>query len=547
MEQQESISEEFLRRLTNAGITTFATQIYRNNNILKMLDDGEIHLAFIPSDAAFQHFLTVGPSKSLEELYTSQLGKNIIANHFSKFYGDNSVVQAINNTQLPLDLNTVKTFYRPTAKINVGPVNGFIISTVIVTPNQLAQWKTIRSEGFKSAFGGGQVGNTGMEVLITRGQVKGKDLIALCGTNFEAADFCNRQDANGKTIFHRLLREEFNLNLNAIENAKGEYLDRYSGGYTYLQRPGGNVTIAGKTFFRYSPNLHVKVFATQSYVYGITSDSRIEAFSRLFTPAGLAIPIEIRGLPPQFKVKKIQVIGITIIMIDYEGNAYATGNINHGWQQDGPHQIFLPHNSPTSKIIDLSRNAILRVYPETGIKSVSKVIEHQMEVPSDVIQIGNSMRLRKGIESCILAYYNGSLGWVNLDLASFPGGSFTCDLKKILFELAVSRISIISDSGKLWIADDLRLWGPQDIRIYPTSWKAIDDFRISRVIDHAAYQLNENDGWIILILDNHGQIATIKKQNDQYIVDLNMKVPGLLALPEWSGSGLGDGEIWRVM
>ncbi len=60
------------------------------------------------------------------------------------------------------------------------------------------------------------------------GNLRGKDLIALCNSEATINKTCNSMDSFGRNIFHRLLREEFGEIFPPFEDAKDRYIRRHT-------------------------------------------------------------------------------------------------------------------------------------------------------------------------------------------------------------------------------------------------------------------------------------------------------------------------------
>lgn len=60
------------------------------------------------------------------------------------------------------------------------------------------------------------------------GNLRGKDLIALCNSEATINKTCNSMDSFGRNIFHRLLKEEFGEIFSPFEDAKDRYIRRHT-------------------------------------------------------------------------------------------------------------------------------------------------------------------------------------------------------------------------------------------------------------------------------------------------------------------------------
>jgi hypothetical protein len=82
--------------------------------------------------------------------------------------------------------------------------------------------------------------------LITKQEIKGKDLISLCLTNPKLNAKCNKPNSVGQTIFARLLREDFDIRVQKGQDARQLYLrnvDRIRTYYKMKVKPVGGIGV----------------------------------------------------------------------------------------------------------------------------------------------------------------------------------------------------------------------------------------------------------------------------------------------------------------
>lgn len=475
-----------LKGLETAGLRLFATAIYGNVELMNILNHNDIQLIMGPSDTAITEFLNQ-TGHSIGDLSSMQIGRNIIANHFSLNYSNTeSTYFSISEQQIDISKAAI-TSYRTSSKIYIGTTIVAIIGVIITTPEQRLKWAAPRTAGLKSAFGGGQVGNESLRILIAKGGIKGRDLIALCNTNFEVNDFCDSRDLNGNTMFHRAMMAEFNVELFQDEDARELYIHYHNAAYTYFIHSAGDTQLGPVKAFRVSENLHIDSQQNENYYYCITLNGELEIFE--------IYPVENPQIRVEHMVRQIDIDEVTGIPVGMTFTRFFSGMhllgrngvLYHKATMLGGHQ-FYPIISPPEKVVSENGEVYLLYNSDTRTKRPfsgnSRLNIHFPIIPDDTVGLSvQKFLLRKGdVPRQYSVIEDFSLdNPFTIDLATiFPGGPFLCNLNKVQYvhtEMAI--VSIVNDLGELWIC-----W---DLRNHPETWIKLNSPRIGKIIEYSMW------------------------------------------------------------
>jgi hypothetical protein len=216
----ESRFERLQDFLSNNGADIFAKSLYNNPALRRAGLDPKLTMIIAPTDERFQ-WLSNETQKPLGELLNSEAGRNLLANHISilptqKFYPMFTAINGVIYGSGPQDLAALNV--RATTIIDGVVV--LVASSVIGRPQQLTKSKRREEPG---VFAG--MTRDAFQALVNTGNLRGKDLIALCNTNpYVDNNFCNSRDASGRTIFHYLVKREFNIDIPVTEDARSRYV-----------------------------------------------------------------------------------------------------------------------------------------------------------------------------------------------------------------------------------------------------------------------------------------------------------------------------------
>lgn len=244
MQQDRAVA--VIDALEREGATLFAKILGVSRRPRELLDQGRIKLIFALSNEGVESLLKAS-GKTGSQFLASADGRRIIENHFlTDFSTTVVVIPSITGKLIPVDRASMNTF-KPVKAFSVLDVKIVIINNPIFEAGEFAkaQWK--REPGII-----GQLGVNPYVQMIEIGGIKGKDLISLCLSSSAANEYCDEVDNKGETIFHRLLRRDFNYTIKSGEKAREIYEQLVSGHRFYVRRPtsfvgglGPNVALNG--------------------------------------------------------------------------------------------------------------------------------------------------------------------------------------------------------------------------------------------------------------------------------------------------------------
>ena len=187
--------------LASNGAVNFSKILYNVPRLFSALNDPGLSMIFAPNDAALQR-LSDKTGKSLADLQRDAYGIDILANHLSVFPTKRSwpMFTSINNRSYGSSETDIKAL-GVTATALIDKTAVLVISSVIFHEDQLVKASLRRDIGALKALGQ----NDMLMVLIQRGDLKGKDLIALCVSDPEINKLCD-----AKVDFKQLLRRDYN-------------------------------------------------------------------------------------------------------------------------------------------------------------------------------------------------------------------------------------------------------------------------------------------------------------------------------------------------
>lgn len=531
---QTNPSDLVISTLEANGSSLFAKLLYRSNKLLNLLNNKQVNLILAPTDFAIQDFLSLH-RKTAETLISSADGKDIIENHFSLARDmSGKPLNAINGSLIHVDKATLQT-YRITNRVLVGEIAIIIIGIVIATPQQIKPWTTERSAGLKTAFGGGDIGNVGLGLLIQQGQIRGNDLINLCSSSFETNEFCNKKDANGLTIFHQQLEREFGLRLGPDENARAEYLNIHrKAAYTYFTHPAGTVNInPTQKAFKIGKTQHLEAFAFDQTIICLGVDRLIRVF-RLNPETNT-----IDHLPNRFvtdgrvddapKIRKMTYLGTTgfnsyarILAWSYNGRVYMGNLSNQGIILESI-KINIPH-----EIVDISESSIMYRDLRAAKMTVHILGDGQnatyLPAPLNAVALQNHGKsiIDRGNKCTIYMTANGQI----YDLNNPPGATFQCDADHVFFNSSKTERVIIDDAGEIWFSNYSGNWDKIPL---PDNSKVIDvntTYIIDQAFNRTITAILDDRGRVFLLGDGFVQVIKGNLQLNAPIVTL----PGLVKI-----------------
>lgn len=567
-----------LSSIEQNGASLFSRLLYRSNRVLALLDNNQIKLIMAPIDSAIQRFQTTS-NKSFELLISSQLGQEIVENHLSTMFSQEPNVTslpAVNGQSLLIDSKSVSQYQIVGGK-KIGDVVIYFISIVILTSNQSKSLAIERSAGLKSLFGGGNLGNTGLNLLIQQGGIKGQDLIALCNSNFEASEFCSKRNSNGKTIFDELLQKEFGVTV-LDGDARAEYINHHNNsGFVYWSYYDGNTTIDGKRYLKVSdskylsiqPQYHKPRNELASHViilYCIGLDHKLSVYTTVYNPQDRVdraiMQILVTGIPDNVKVQKVSCGDSAVIVLAYDGSVYISAELKSGEMK---HIVFGRLGDVVG--LDIFENLLLYKHVSSGKREILAVNEGRVskitrrEVSDDTIRMSNTdslntIEVRNGkclVSSIYISFDPEQPSTTHtFNLSSFPGGEFAYDFDKIGIVRSTSWeiIFILTDSGYFWFQFISTRGNGSTERVDPLKWVKVnvpDDSKITSV--NANQFVHGISDPRILLIDQTGRVyafsvewnATIK--NIEPLLVLKTTIPGAISV--WRATNYTDIDVFK--
>jgi hypothetical protein len=533
-----AISANVIHALETSGARTFSLLVDRFDRLKDVLDKGLVTLILAPSDVAIEEF-SVRYNKATAILGTSTIGQAIMANHVSaEPLTTNPSIKAINGYQIALDAATVTNVYRIAKSFTVGSISIHLIQTVLVDAAQIPRLMAERSSGLKTAMG-----VEGLNALLTSGRIKGKELIRLCNSNFETNDFCNRKDrANGQTIFHRLLQQEFGLTIPSDQDARKQYVVLHNSkvGYTYYRSRRGATKINGAGFAKVSDELHIQSFEIEKFTVCLTINHVVKVYRWNAETHGFdeVHPIQIQNgnfgpLPAIKKIGRSELgtVSNKVFVLTYDGLVYSTQTI----RERDDNLVFEPNT-----LID-RYGPFVDIYGKYRISKDSRGTQQIVVAsPNQIVMFGNDgepISVGAG-GSCVIRRNNACLIALNaggfMDLSNFPGGQFTCHNDNVLLYNQGTTVFILNDIGQLWL-------GLQPL--LAVNWHRIGLPDDARIIDASTSRVfNSEFNYQIAILDYLGRIyiVTLTDQIGSYQLRLHATVQGLVEIPAFNSNTIPE-------
>lgn len=206
--------------LTVNGAGIFAKLLYNIPLLYQAALSPKLSMIIAPRDERLQ-WLATETNKPLAELFQTQAGRDVLANHIStiptqKVYPMFTSINRVTYGSGPADLVAIDII---ASKIICG-VPVLIISQLIGYQQQLTKSQRPYEPGVFA-----NLTHDAFRALINNGKLRGRDLISLCRTNDYVNDnFCNYRDVSGKTIFHHLVKDEFSIDVSTNEDARAAYV-----------------------------------------------------------------------------------------------------------------------------------------------------------------------------------------------------------------------------------------------------------------------------------------------------------------------------------
>jgi hypothetical protein len=509
----QTIVDKIISSLDAGGATQFSRLLYRSEKILNLLRNDQIKLIMAPVDAAFEEFTTLY-NKSLELLVSTPSGHDILENHFTTMFTSARHVvtlPTINGQSLPIDEVAVAR-YKIISNTKVGDTHILFISIVIMTNTQTRNWSNQRSAGFKTALG-----NPGLQALLANGQIRGNNLIALCNTNYEMNQYCDRKDASGKTMFHNLLRQEFKLDLPANIDAREQYILSNNTFYTHF-----NYDETNGTSIKVSETRHIQALEFHNRIFCLDPYHALTVFRAGHDPQNgdqyIVTPLTatyamVNGGPidPPPKIKKLMRNEHNVFLQDYEGNVY-----NMLKNVYPVNIVQFQRISLSYTILDMGLDGTLIQEPG-GNKLIIKNTGFEMaSVPEDVKSLVNGglfyLDIMDDGEYCTIINVESGNGF---DFSDFKGSQYQCSSKKVFWENNTDKGLILTDSGELWVGT----------RFGIPRWNKIAMPNAAKVIDvSVVHVIGYDHRFISTALDDRGRIYHI---HDNAAFNLLLTVPGL--------------------
>lgn len=539
-------SDEVISALNGNGASLFAKLLYRSNKLLNLINNKQITLILAPTDEAIDDFLG-RYKKSADALISSTVGQDILDNHFSSSKdASGRPLPAINGSLIPVDRTSLQN-YRITNRVLVGETAIIFIGVVMANPNQLKNWTIERSAGLKTAFGGGDIGNVGLNLLIRQGGIKGKDLINMCNSSFETNDFCNRD--NG-AMFRQLLQQEFGISLQAGDDARSEYIMQHNASFTYMPVYDGNVEIASRRYLKVSENRHIQVLPQHEFHYGMIilyclgTDHRLTAYrenhTNPYAPGYVKIlPIQIIGIPSDFKIKKIACGSQKVSVLGYDGTLYVSSQTTSTDTKSITFNISAGPNFGMF-VLDVDIDSVL-VLTE-GRKQIFNRGRRLVNAPvnKDAVRInGNDdIGIIKVVDGNVsIDYVSGN----TFDLKNFPGGSFEANFNKInIFDeiLRYIMILILNDKGEIWLQHTMTReeYDARGEKINPNRWIKVQIDAKIIWMNSVEFKADLDVSKVTILIDDRGRIFSLRlRWNPETLqfqpnLEIIATIPGVLGI-----------------
>jgi len=202
------------------GATAFARLLRLSNDISSTLTDSNILFGIVPSDNAIRSLLTRF-ERPANDLVRIPAFRQLVLNHFSTTMDFKvPTINMLSGYQLDLDRASLDK-RKIMGKLAIDGRYFLLIDTIIGTAEQVQSLFVKRDAGIF-----GNLDARTFNLLVQQGNLKGMDLIGLCLTNEKLNSLCNQRDQNGETIFHRLLKTDFNIEVTKEADARATYITR---------------------------------------------------------------------------------------------------------------------------------------------------------------------------------------------------------------------------------------------------------------------------------------------------------------------------------
>jgi len=317
------MAEAVYDSLTAAGAGQFVKLSRWLSQITTALDAGQLQLIVAPDDGAID-LLFSKLGKPASELLQSKAFENVILNHYSRVF-DTKVpsMKMLGGFDLKLSKENLDKL-KLRSNFVVNNVKILVVGAMLANPQQVRSLIQPRDAGLL-----GNLKPDTLAVMTAVGNLRGKDLISLCLSNDYLNTLCDKADSNGQTIFHKLLRSEFNVELAPAANARAEYVKRHTRSTFYIELVGGRVD---KTI-TLTNNLMERGGAAKSYSYKLTKLSNEYIQVKAVSP-GAALGLKYTGTLWEItaagdqlielgaKVKKIDSVGELVYALTVDGRIF---------------------------------------------------------------------------------------------------------------------------------------------------------------------------------------------------------------------------------
>lgn len=399
------------------------------------------------------------------------------------------------------------------------------------------------SSDFQSSASFAAFNKDNLSNLQQLGNLRGPDLIRLCNTQAAIRETCNRPDAFGRNIFHRLLKEEFEEDFPPFQDSKTRYIKRHTKTFLILDDDESfidyeSVTLDVDILYQETKRIIYRKFPVLKELRKITiSESKqerremagIASKSRLFrailSPANVQIKLD--SFPAQsgdiLYAYKTEIENVDhLVVLTSSLDIYVYSMEEKTWET---------FNNPGLILLDLygdydNAYLLVRDHTEISIKEIDPygvdLVEYEHDSNISEFESGfTAIRLLKSSEGrpYFLAEYLDPITkipycrflWILrwFDSRQFPGGLFQFDRSRIklhypghfpiLYPPSISSIPIVgvlNDVGELWIGYSR----PGITNVY---WDKIPS--PDKIIDFKFGRGLEDDEFAIHVLERSGK------------------------------------------
>ncbi len=492
-----SLSERVIQTLSINDRTIFGQILSLIPGVISMIDNGSIQTIFAPSDAKLSQILQY--VKLTESQFgTSPEGQMVMANHCSKDDSSigNSVASLTGNT-IPLTQEYLLGIGASAVAI-IDKIKVILIREIIITQEQINRLQSIVAIASRAPITTnpgvlGKLDRNNLSNLNQLGNVRGKDLIALCLSHPQMNQLCNSQDSFGRTMFHRLLKSEFGETFPGFQNVRDRYIRRHTSKFLIRdnqmeeplkseegivvdfmksrRQPRDEPNLIGYRKIQSVYDLKSIIAVTEGHsddrLYGITADGRgISVELEHGTPVGGTFPI-----PENYgKLIWVDHMADSIIFITNKLNVLKYNTFTKLWTAfENPGHEILDYVKnydwgATFLTTNVHDNPPLQLKYFQGYFDVLTTRQLNLAAPNPkLVKLLDSGNYVLGIyqddvfepEYCLIQWHA-----IVFDSRKFPGGSFSFDKTKIHIADVMTDIDsddklplfgILNDIGQLWI------------------------------------------------------------------------------------------------